>query len=119
MAKKDIREKLRKAYMELVFQALTVGGDEVLQTGSNEFAIPCVDSEGNEDFCVITFKMPNGSRDGEPYDGYSMAQDYEIKLKQKAEKAKADAEKKAKKIERDKKLREERARLKAEREEKT
>ena len=63
-------------------------------------------SEGNEDFLVITFKVPTGANKGlEVYDGYELAQDYEMKLKEKEEKRKEKEEKKKKKIERDTKIR--------------
>jgi hypothetical protein len=38
---------------------------------------------------VLTFKVPTGERGGDAYDGYSMAEDYQMKLAEKAEKAKA------------------------------
>lgn len=115
-SKRNLNNKIRADYMARVREALAQNGDEILVTGSNEFAIPCVDSEGNEEFLVLTFKVPTGSRDGDPYDGYAAARDYEMKLAEKAEKAKEAAAKKAAKIERDRKLREEKAKAKAERE---
>lgn len=87
------KEKLRNYYMENVRTLLESMKEEVLVTGSNEFAIPCVDEDGNDQFMVLTFKIPKGSRDGEAYDGYSVAEDYKMKQKRKAEKEK---EKKAK-----------------------
>ena len=76
-------------------------GEEVLQTASNELAIPVVDTEGGEHFIVITVKVPTGSRDGDAYDGYAVAQDYAMKCEERKakaeEKARKDAERKAKK----------------------
>lgn len=115
-SKRNLNDKIRADYMARVREYLTQAGEEILVTGSNEFAIPCVDAEGNEEFLVLTFKVPTGSRDGDPYDGYAVAQEYAMKLAEKAEKAKEAAAKKAKKIERDKKMREEKAKAKAERE---
>ena len=60
---------------------------EVLVVGTNEFSIPVVLSDGEEDFLVLTFKMPIGSRDGDGYDGYDMAKDFALKQKMKAEKS--------------------------------
>ena len=58
------------------------------------------------DFLVVTFKVPTGANKGlEPYDGYAEAESYELKLKEKSEKAKANAEKKAKKMARDAEVR--------------
>ena len=105
---------IREKYMGLVKEFLTDAGEEVLITGSNEIALPCVDAEGNEKFIVLTFKVPTGTRGGEAYNGYDEASDYAAHVKEKEEKAKIAAEKKARKIEADKKLREEKARLKAE-----
>lgn len=113
-SKKSLHDTLRAKYIERVSKFLMDAGEEVLVTGSNEIALPCVDSEGNDEFIVITFKVPTGSRDGDAYDGYSMAEDFKIKSAEKAEKAKIAAEKKAKKIAQDKKMREEKAKAKAE-----
>jgi hypothetical protein len=96
---------------------LTEMGEEVLRTKSNEISIPTLDEDGNEEFMVISFKVPTGSRDdGEAYDGYAVAQQYAESVTDKEEKAKANAEKKAKKIERDKAQREARAKARAEHE---
>lgn len=116
ISKKSLHNALRAKYIERVSKFLADAGEEVLVTGSNEIALPCVDSEGNDEFVVIAFKVPTGSRDGDAYDGYSMAEDFKMKSAEKAEKAKAAAEKKAKKIAQDRKMREERAKAKAERE---
>ena len=109
---------IREKYIGIVKEFLEGAGEEVLITGSNEIAMPCVDAEGNEKFLVLTFKVPTGTRGGDAYNGYHEAEDYAARLELKAEKAKAAAEKKARKIEADKKLREEKARLKALAEEK-
>ena len=114
LSKKVLRDNLRFAYMKRVRDFLVENGEDVLLTNSNELAMPCVDSEGNDEFIVLTFKVPIGSRDGEPYDGYAEAEDYKRKVADKAEKAKAAAIAKAKKIERDKKMREAKAKAKAE-----
>ena len=113
-SKKSLHDALRAKYIERVSKFLADAGEEVLVTGSNEIALPCVDSEGNDEFIVITFKVPTGSRDGDAYDGYSMAEDFKMKSAEKAEKAKIAAEKKAKKIAQNKKMREEKAKAKAE-----
>lgn len=103
---KVLNDKLREKYLEIVSSALLAKDEEVLRVGSNELALPCLDEEGNEKFIVVTIKVPTGSRDGDAYDGYSMAEDWQIKCANKAETAKKKAEEKAKKIERDKKKRE-------------
>ena len=105
-SKKQLHNEIRKVYMDLIKQVLTDKGEDVLLTNSNEFAIPCVDSEGNDEFIVITFKVPLGSRDGEAYDGYGEAEAKAIEVK-----AKKEA-----KIAKDKAMREQRAKAKAEHE---
>ena len=114
-SKKTLHNALRAKYIERVSKFLADSGEEVLVTGSNEIALPCVDSEGNDEFIVLTFKIPTGSREGDVYDGYSMAEDFKMRTAEKAEKAKVAAEKKAKKIARDKQMREAKAKAKAER----
>lgn len=116
MSKKSLHEALRAKYMVAVSNFLAEQGEAVLQTGANEFAVPCVDSEGNEEYIVLTFKIPTGSRDGDPYDGYSMHEDYLMKCAAKEAKAKERAEAKAKKMAKDKAQREAKAKARAERE---
>ena len=116
-SKKQLHEGIRAKFIALFTEVLTNEGDEVLRTKSNEIAIPTLDEDGNEEFMVITFKVPTGSRDdGEAYDGYAVAQQYAEDTEAKREKAKVEAEKKAKKIARDKAMREQRAKAKAEHE---
>lgn len=116
VSKKVLHEALRQSFMAEVIKLFEDKGEEVLITGTNEICMPCVDSEGNDEFIVITFKVPTGSRDGDAYDGYGMAEDFKMKQEAKAEKAKEMAEAKAKKIARDKAQREAKAKAKAERE---
>lgn len=113
--KKQLHEGIRNSFMARVVEFLTNEGEEVLRAKSNEIAIPCVDEEGNDEWCVITFKVPTGSRDdGEAYDGYGMAQQYADHLAEQAERqAKAKAEKE-KKIARDTAQREALAKARAE-----
>ena len=114
MATKKLDDALRKVWVEKVVEWLDSLEEEAIQYKANEICIPTLDADGNERYVQFVVKVPKGSRDGEEFDGYSMREEYEIKLKEKAEKAKADAEKKAKKIERDKKLREKKEKEKEE-----
>ncbi len=113
ISNKALNDKLREHYLNMVMDFLK--DEEVMRTGTNEIALPCVDAEGNEKFVTITIKVPTGSRDGDPYDGYSMAETYKLKLEEKAEKAKKTAEVKAKKMAKDAKVRAKQAELKAKR----
>ena len=90
---KALNDEVRAQYLQRVTDCLSQE-DEVLVVGSNELAIPVVDSEGNEKWIVLTIKVPTGSRDGDAYDGYAMAEDYQLKLANKAAKA-AEKERKA------------------------
>jgi len=106
VSRKVERELLRTGYLGEYIDYLKSKGEEVLRVKSNEIAIPVVGCEDNEDFLVVTFKVPTGANKGlEPYDGYAEAESYELKLKEKEEKAKANAEKKAKKMARDAEVR--------------
>lgn len=111
--KKVLHEQLRADFMARIRAFLEAEGEEVLRTNSNEFAIPCVDSENNDEFIVLVVKVPTGSRDGEPYDGYGEAESYKLKCEEKAERAKEAAAKKAKNIAKDKAAREAKAKSKA------
>ena len=106
VSRKVEREMLRTKYVDMLFELLTYNNEEVLRVKSNEIAFPVVGCEDNEDWVVVTVKVPTGANKGmEPYDGYSEAESYELKLKEKSEKAKANAEKKAKKMARDAEIR--------------
>ena len=90
---KVLNDEIKVRFLDGIAEHLTQVGEEVLRTGSNEIALPVLDEEGNEKWLVLTFKVPTGSRDGDAYDGYSMAEDYAMKQVEKAEKAKVKAEK--------------------------
>lgn len=105
VSRKVERELLKANYLNKVIELFSTD-EEVLRVKSNEIAFPVVGTEGNEDFIVITVKVPTGANKGtEPYDGYAMAEEYEMKLKEKERKAKENAEKKKRKIERDAEIR--------------
>ena len=107
VSRKVERELIRNKYLEVITDALLALDEDVLRVKSNEIAIPVVGCEGNEDFIVVTVKVPTGANKGlEPYDGFELAEDYEMKLAEKERKAKENAEKKAKKIAKDKEIRE-------------
>lgn len=93
---KVLNEEIKIRFLEGVSEHLTNVGEEVLRVGSNEIALPVVDEDGNEKWLVLTFKVPTGSRDGDAYDGYSMAEDYQMKQAEKKAKAEAKAKETAK-----------------------
>jgi hypothetical protein len=101
ISRKVEREILRNEYVQKTIDAFLSQNETVLRVKSNEIAIPVVGCEGNEDYIVITVKVPTGANKGtEPYDGFEMAQDYEMKLKEKDEKAKRKEKEKNCKTER-------------------
>lgn len=107
VSRKVERELLREDYLKQIIENFLDKDEQVLRVKSNEIAIPVVGCEGNEDFIVVTVKVPTGANKGlEPYDGFELAEDYEMKFKEKERKAKENAEKKAKKIAKDKEIRE-------------
>ena len=93
---KVLNEEIKVRFLDGVSEHLTNAGEEVLRVGSNEIALPVVDEDGNEKWLVLTFKVPTGSREGDAYDGYAMAEDYKMKCENKERKAKEKAEKAAK-----------------------
>jgi hypothetical protein len=112
---KAANEALRAQFVELVSKMMADHGEDVLRVKSNEIAIPCVDKDGDDNWVVITVKVPSGSRDGDAYDGYGEAESYEMKVGEKAEKDKENAAKKARKIAADEKRRKQLAEQKANR----
>ena len=108
LTRKQLDDEIKVRFLEGVFEHLENCGEEVLRVGSNEIALPVLDSNSEERWLVLTFKVPTGSRDGDAYDGYSMEKDYKMKLAEKA----AKAEEKAKKAEKDKAKREAAAKAK-------
>lgn len=86
-------EKLYKEFSET---------EDVGMVSSNSFNFPVVE-DGEEGWVEIVVKVTKDGGD----DGYLKRDEYKMKCEEKAEKAKVAAEKKAKKIARDKKIREE------------
>lgn len=115
-SRKMLREEVKMQYVEQLMDYLK-DTEDVLRVASNEIAFPVIDSEGNEDFVVLVVKIPTGANKGtEPYDGYAMAEEYEMKIEAKKEKAKKSAEAKAKKIARDEEYRRKKEEMKNRRE---
>lgn len=113
ISNKSLDNKVKEKYIEM-FSAFLAEKEEILRTASNEIAFPIVDSEGNEKFLVVKISIPSGSRDGEAYDGYAIAEEFSKKQAEKVAKAAEAAEKKKAKIAKDKANREKLAKSKAE-----
>ncbi len=105
VSRKVERELLREEYLNKLIEYFKADED-VLRVKSNEIAFPVVGCNDSEDFIVITVKVPTGANKGtEPYDGYELAEEYEMKLKEKEQKKKEKAIAKEKKIKRDEEVR--------------
>lgn len=115
---KQIKEEIKAKYLEDLIFFFEEGDEDVLRVGSNEIAFPIVDENGDEHFLVVTLKIPTGTRDGDPYDGYGLAEDYQMKQEEKKRKAIEAQKKKEAKIERDKAYRQKVAEMKKAKEEK-
>lgn len=98
MATKKIGEESRKTLVFHIVESLKSFGFDVLQTGSNTYAIPIVE-DGEEGAVEIVVKIPKGPRDGSGYDPFEAAQAYAFHEDEKRKKAQKAAEKKAKKSE--------------------
>ena len=103
---------LRAKYTEMIMTLLKEN-EEVRQTGGGTFCFPVVDSEGDDNWVEVVVKIPTGTRDGDPYDGYGEAEDYKMKNQAKIVKAQEAAAKKAAKIKKDQEVRAARAAAKA------
>ena len=116
MANKKVNDALRAEWTQKLMEWLTGLDEDVLRVGTNQIAIPVVDSEGEDNYVEFTIKIPSGSRDGDAYDPYGLAQEYEMKQAEKKEKAAKAAEEKVRKIARDEEMRRQKAANKAKRE---
>lgn len=104
--RKNVKAELRTVWTDKITDWLKNAGEETLRVSSNEIAIPVVGSDGTEDFVIFTVKVPIGSRDGEQYDGYAMAKDYQMKQEEKSSKRALAEKQKEEKKARDAKARE-------------
>ena len=112
MSKKQTNDALRQEFFAKVVEYFKSIDEDVLRVGTATLAIPCVDADGDDSFVEIVVKVPTGSKD-EAYDGYALAEEYDMKAKEKAEKAAEAEAKKAAKIKRDEAKRKQLAESKA------
>ena len=110
MTKAQLETALRTQFLSFITDSISHElATDVLPVSASELAIPCLDAEGNEKFVLIKVSIPRGTRNGEggytPYDGYAVADDYAIDLKEKADKKAAAEVKKQRKIAHDEKVR--------------
>lgn len=105
MTRKKENEKRRDFFIKDLMEFIESQGNEAIRIKNNEVAFPIVYENGDEAFMKIAVSIPSGSRDGDIFDAYSLAEEYKINEKKKKEIAERKAEEKAKKIKRDEKQR--------------
>ena len=116
MTRKQEQDKRRSEFLKKLIAFIESEGDEAIQIKKNEVAFPIVFDNGDEAFMKIAVSIPSGSRDGDIFDAYSLAEEYVINEKKKKEIAERKAEEKQKKIARDEKQREQNKLIKEKRE---
>lgn len=92
-----LRERLT-AELKSYFDAK---GEDTGYIESNQFNFPSVSEDGEELWYRITVSVPHYSEDDD--EGYSLRQSYELKVKERKEKAEKLAREKAEKLEKKKK----------------
>lgn len=98
VTKTAIRNELRAKYFEKI-QNFMKESEDVLQVATNKFVFPTIDSQGEDQWIMVTVSVPLGAERGaEPYDGYGEAEAFQMKQSEKAEKKRNADEKKAKQI---------------------
>lgn len=102
---------VRAEYLKRIKDYFTEAGEEVLLIKSGTYAIPVVDSNNTDGWVTITVTIPKGSRDGEPFDGYELAEDFAFEQAKKEKKKAEEAAKREKKKAKDAAAREEKKRL--------
>lgn len=92
---------IRKIVIENLFTYLNDYREEDCgMIANNSFNFPVVAADGEEGWVEIIVKVPKGTKD-EEYDGYGRREQYELDLKEKAEKKAKAEKKKAEKIAKD------------------
>lgn len=116
MTRKQENEKMRNSFIKELMDFIESQGNEAIRIKNNEVAFPIVYENGDEAFMKIAVSIPSGSRDGDIFDAYSLAEEYVINEKKKKEIAERKAEEKQKKIAKDEKQREQNKLIKEKRE---
>ena len=92
--------KIRAKATEVIMAYFVEAGEDCGMITSNSFNFPIVADDGEEGWIEVVVKIPKED------DGYEKREEYKIKVRNRVEKAKAQAESKAKKIAKDKARRE-------------
>ena len=95
MSQKNITDELRAKYTADLATFLAEKYDtDVCQTAAGTLMIPVVDSNGDDRWVKFSIIIPKLADEAEGTDGYSLAQEYKLKLDSKVAK-KAEAERKS------------------------
>lgn len=98
MTKKEVTDKLRNDFTEALAEFLSTKFDtDVCQTAAGTLMIPVVDSEGDDRWVKFSVIIPKEAAEECGTDGYSLAQEYKLKLNAAAERKQKKAEESARK----------------------
>ena len=87
MTQKNITDQLRANFTADLAEFLAQKYDvDVCQTAAGTLMIPTVDAAGDDRWVKFNIIIPKEASEEEGNDGYSLAQDYQQKLAEKAEK---------------------------------
>ena len=96
LTKRQITDNMREKYIDMISSLLSDNGEQVLRVNKNAISCPIVFENGDEGFMKIVISFPRGSRlEGDEYNAFAEAEDYELHCKENEEK-RAAAEKKRK-----------------------
>ena len=95
MTQKQVTDKLRNEFVRDLMEFLADKYEtDVCKTAAGTVMIPTVDSEGEDRWVKFSVIIPKEATEEAGTDGYSLAQEYNMKLEAAADrKAKADAKK--------------------------
>ena len=97
MTQKNITDQLRARFTQDLTEFLAAKYDvDVCQTAAGTLMIPAVDDAGDDRWVKFSIIIPKMASEEEGTDGYSLANDYRIKLEAAAERKAKQAEKAAK-----------------------
>ena len=83
VSNRSLDDALRVRFMAVVRDALTNAGEELLVTGSNEYAGPCVDASGNDNRLTAQVNdIINGSKGFVNYWQFYVAADMQLEFGQ-------------------------------------
>lgn len=83
----------KKPYVEELQNYFKNKGEDVLEIASASLCFPITDVDGNDCFLRLDISIPR-NRDGEPFDGYEVADEWEVEKKNREERKKRIAERK-------------------------